>query len=261
MRPMRTVFLGGLVLVAVLAGPQPAAYGVMMGNRVFTLDFTKPEEVKNKATWNRADNVFLSKEGLGFNGPDKSSLDFRIESTEPVAVGWSWRPVIAVSITATLEPPGQFKIEGTGTTYPSGQLYARYSPDGKHWSSWHNLPVQGPEPGKKPQQRYAGTLRVPYKEQDAYRRLVEEYSRMDVPWASDEEAAVRWILQKDPKFFEKSLPLVGYVQFLYETSLRGGQRIERIRFELSYGAGGKHSPPKDQGVYKTRDGPWRFKVD
>jgi len=121
--------------------------------------------------------------------------------------------------------------------------------------------MQTPEPGKTPQQRYAGTLRVPYKEQDAYRSLLREYSRMDVLWASDEEAAVRWILQKDPKFFEKSLPLVGYVQFLFEASLRGGQRIERIRFELTYGAGGMHSPPKDQSVYQTRDGPWRFKVD
>ena len=33
--------------------------------------------------------------------------------------------------------------------------------------------------------------------------VVSEYSSLDVPWKSDEEAAVKWILEREPDFFEK----------------------------------------------------------
>jgi hypothetical protein len=83
---------------------------------------------------------------------------------------------------------------------------------------------------------------------------------MDVPWRSDEEAAVRWILQKQPDFFEKNLPFVGYVQFRMEGSMPGSQRIKKIRMQLDWMVGGLHALPKNPDDEKNRDGAWRFEA-
>lgn len=256
-RPSRNT---GLLLVILLAGAS-SVYGVMDAEKEFVLDFGKPEQVKMRATWNDPDKFDITDEGLGWDGPRNAHRDLAIQSTQLVGVGWSWRPVHAVHIRSQIKPPGEFKFREKSVTYPPGQLYARYSPDGKHWSSWNHLQMQEPENKDKPAQAYAGSLRVPYKEQATYRELIREYSRRNVPWASDEEAAVAWIFEDEPTFFKKNLPFIGYVQFLFEISLPGGQRIERIHMNLSYSAGGMHSPPKDEEVRKSHKGPWRFKAE
>lgn len=239
----------------------PAACGAMLGNKSFVLDFTRPEEARQKATWTDSRAFSLSSEGLGFSGAENTRRDLTVETTELVAIGWSWRPVTGVTITAKIEPPGEFQFGDRSVTYPHGSIFARYSPDGKYWSSWQNLQRQEPKDRANPQQVYRGTLHVPRKEREPYERLLREYSRMDVPWSSDEEAAVRWILVSDPQFFAKSIPFVGYVQFLFETSLHGGQRVKRIHVDMTYGAGGLHAPPRDETVYKTRQGPWRLRAE
>jgi hypothetical protein len=91
--------------------------------------------------------------------------------------------------------------------------------------------------------------------------LLSEYSRLDVPWKSDEEAAVRWILERRPDFFSTDLPFIGYIEFLFEGSIHGGQRIRTFEASVSYGMSGLHSPPKDRNAYKDRDSsPWRFRA-
>ncbi len=250
-----------VVLLVILSAGTSSVYGFMDAEKEFVLDFGKPEQVKMNATWNDADKFDITEEGFGWDGRRNASRDLAIQSTELVGVGWSWRPVHAVRITAKIEPPGEFKFRESSVTYPCGQIYARYSPDGKHWSSWTHLQMQEPKDKKKPTQAYTGSLRVPYKEQATYRKRIREYSRRNVPWASDEEAAVAWILKHEPAFFENNLSFVGYVQVLFETSLPGGQRIKRIHMNLSYSAGGVHSPPKDEEVRRSHKGPWRFKAE
>lgn len=243
-------------LVVVLSATRPVL-GTMQGYKTFVLDFTKPEEVKSKATWSKPDRLDVTPDGLGWDGTSKGQYDAWIESV-PVAVGWSWRPVIAVTVTAEVLPPGKFTFRENQTTWPRGEIYARYSPDRKHWSSWQCLEMQHPKDKRNPRQTYRGTVRVPYREMKAYRELILEYRRMNVPWGDDEEAAVRWILRDDPRFFEKQLPFVGYVQFLYETGIYGGKRLKALRFELSYGTSGLHQPARDPAVEKGHRGPWRF---
>ena len=84
---------------------------------------------------------------------------------------------------------------------------------------------------------------------------------MRLPWKSDEEALVKWILKKDPEFFSHSIPFIGYLQFLYETSLSKGLRITKFYAIANFGVGGLGSLPKDENDnnYKGRDDfPWRF---
>jgi hypothetical protein len=255
----RTAFASSIALAAALLCCISTACGDMLGSKSFVLDFTKAEEARQKATW--AESFSLAGQGLGFSGPKTTMRDLRVETTEPLGIGWSWRPVTSVRITARIEPPGQFQFGETSITFPSGSVFARYSPLGKHWSSWQYLEIQRPEDRSRPEQVYCGTLCVPRKEREWYERLLREYSRMDVPWPSDEEAAVRWILARDPECFTRSLPFIGYLQFLFETRLHGGRKIQRIHVTMSYGAGGMHTPPRDRSVYETRQGPWRLKAE
>lgn len=238
----------------------PAVAGIMSVQQV-VIDFTKSEKVRSQAIWRAVDAVKLGERGLGWDGEKRSSYDFWIQTTEPIPLGTSWRPTSAVQMTARIIPPGEFVFGENSVQFPHGEMYVRYSPDAKHWSTWQNLPVQTPKDKEHPQQSFSGSVRVPYREREEYQKLVMQYSRMDVPWGSDEEAAVKWILADDPDFLERSLPFIGYVQFLFETSLRGGDRIERIEFDLHWSVGGVHMLPKEGADSNERQGPWRFRAD
>lgn len=238
------------------------ASAVMDSATQFTLDLTKPNELAKKATWWwEATNVGFASEGLTLDAPEKHSADVWIQTVEPIAVGWSWRPVQAVTIRAQVDPPGKFIFRENQITFPYGELYARYSADALHWSDWQYLRFERPKDKNSPKQVYSGALKVPRRQRHRYQDLLREYWKLDVPWKSDEEAAVKWILKNEANFFEKPAPFIGYVQFLYETSLKGGHFIKTLTFDISYAAGGMHAVPKDKSVYKDRFGlAWRFKA-
>ncbi len=224
--------------------------------------FTNAADAQMKAKWSEPDKMTVSKEGLGWDGDEAGSRDGWIQ-TKPVALGLSWRPTYAIVVRAQIQPPPrEFTLSnGQKSTGDAGDMYVRYSPDLKHWSSWQALQRGNPqstEEKKTPARYYSGTIRVPYRERSKYSQLISDYSRMDVPWKSDEEAAVRWLVNRDPDFFAKHIPFIGYAEFLYEGEFRGSQRIELLKVEISYGMGGLHSVPKDEAVYKNRDVPWRY---
>ena len=154
-------------------------------------------------------------------------------------------------------------VKGPGA---NGQLYARYSADAKHWTTWQPLEAEPMPPGvagtaKEPTQTFKGLLRVPYRDRGQYGELLSTFSqRQDVPWTSDEEALVKDIVKTDTKFFERQTPFVGYVQLLYETQLPGGQCIQGIDVDAHWAVGGLHAVPRDPKAYTDRDGPWRFRT-
>ncbi len=146
--------------------------------------------------------------------------------------------------------------------YSVGQVYVRYSVDSTHWTSWQALQLDDETAQKNRLFIYKGFVSVPRMERKNYEELRWEYMKMDVPWKSDEEATAKWILSKDSKFFEKSIPFVGYIQFLYEQNFRPGQRLTSFKAELDYSMGGKSAGPKDPNVLKERGSiPWRFKAE
>jgi hypothetical protein len=205
----------------------------------------------------------VTRDGFGFDGEVQELREAWIQ-TKPLALGLSWRPPYAVSVRATiLPPPTEINLKnGQKFTPYGGDVYVRYSPDRKHWSSWQALQsteAQFPEEKKNPGRYFSGTVRVPYRDREPYGKLLSDYSRLDVPWKSDEEAAVRWILERDADFFSKQIPFIGYIQFMFEGSLYGGQRIRSLRAQVFYGMSGLASIPKDESIQKEREGvPWRF---
>lgn len=249
-RPARlALWLGALLLSAVILVIPGGARGVIMGNTQVAIDLTQPREAAAKAKWSDPDRVKVTPDGLGWGTPaDQGSRDFWLETSEPIALGESWRPTFVVTVRAVIEQPAN-----------SGQLYVRYSPDAKHWSTWQPLP-EVTRAGAVDQE-FSSTVRVPYRERSPYEDLRMAYARReDVPWSSDEEAHVRDILCRDSKYFEKTLPFIGYVQFLYEGQLPGGRRLKGLKCDLGWTLSGAHQPPKDPRSRQGRSGPWHFKA-
>jgi hypothetical protein len=233
-----------VLLVPCLLSPG-AALAEIIASTAYKLDLSKPKEAAKKAKWSDPDKNEATGEGLGWgSSDDEASRDVWVK-TEPIGLGYSWRPTMIATIKAT--------VTGDGA---DGLLYARYSADGKRWTTWQHLESKGKKPGV-----FEGTLRVPYRSATRYHELRLEYARRDdVAWVSDEEALVKDILVREPKFFEKTTPFIGYVQFLYETQLRGGQRMKGLEVEAGWFLSGLHHSPKIAGADKGRDVPWRFKA-
>ncbi len=244
---MKTAFS---VLLGWLFAGTAMTHAVIVQLKEMSIDFTDLQDATNKATWSVPEKIAVSKAGLGWDGDALASYDGWIQ-TKPLALGLSWRPTSAISIRCAIRPPEN-----------EGAVYARYSPDLAHWSSWQLLGPAGPnslEEKRTPSRYYGGMVRVPGRDRIEYDKLLREYWRLDVPWVSDEEAAVQWILGQQPDFFARQIPFIGYVEFLFEASFPGGQRIKAFHAEISYAMGGIHMKPKDESVYKQRDSqPWRF---
>jgi hypothetical protein len=238
-----------LLLVALVWIWPGSAVAEIDSSSTFRLDLTNANEAAKKAKWSDPDRITVRPEGLGWGqGNEQGSRDVWLQ-TEPMGIGLSWRPTSMASIKASVERPGT-----------SGMLYARYSADGKHWTTWQHLEADAAA-ANGPTRVFRGTLRVPYRERAPYDKLRLEYARReDVSWSSDEEALVKEILKGEPKFFETCAPFIGYVQFLYETQLSAGQRMKSLHVDVNWWVGGKHQPPKDESARKGRDAAWRFKA-
>jgi len=260
----RSTLSAAMTWTAVVAGFALVSHGAILGSQTLTVDLTDLQKAKAEATWSPPDKLSITDEGLGWDGDAASSYDGWIR-TRPVGVGLSWRPTYSVSIRVTIQPaPSRITLPNGQkmTPYP-GNVFVRYSPDLEHWSSWQVLEraEASSDDERSAGRRFNDKVEVPRCDRDEYSRLLSEFSKLDVPWKSDEDAAVRWILKRDPDFFAKTIPFIGYVQFLYEGSFRGGQRLKSFEADVSYGVGGKHFAPEDNSVYEDRDSrPWGFKT-
>jgi hypothetical protein len=225
------------------------------------IDFTDTNDAKAKAAWSEPNYITVTEEGLGWGGKEESSRDMWFQTT-PLAIGLSWRPAQSARLVVELEPPARPIRLSTGKTrHPSaGAMFARHSPDGRHWSSWHAMQLKDSQDKQKSKYEYMAVVRVPRKNREKYLEYHRQYQQLDVPWRSDAEALVKWIVERDPNFFEKPPPFIGYLQFLYEASLFGGQRIARFHASAAWGVSGLHDTPRNPNVQHSRGNvPWRYR--
>jgi hypothetical protein len=246
--PTAAAFLGGMIA---LAWGTTAMAPIIVGGWDLSLVFARPGVVK-QASWTQSANLKLGPHGLILEAPGSQSIKFQLQTTEPLAIGLSRRPARSASIRATLEPRTSSITLGNGQTYTPGpgRMFARYSPDTKHWSPWQPLATTSTEPMDY---TFSGQL-IAFDHE--YNELCRKYADLPSGKRGNEEACVQWILRSQPDFFAKHLPFVGYIQFLYETDLAGGQRIEHLLFEVSpYDVSGL-------GLHSAEDWqtPWRFRA-
>lgn len=118
------------------------------------------------------------------------------------------------------------------------------------------LDLQEPRDKQKPRLFFAGELRVPRHARKNYEALLREFAGTDRPVGVDEGKAAAWIVKKDPKFFERETPYIGYVEFLWETQITGDQRVKKVVIDLGYGRGGGTQVPAGA----DDSGPWKFRA-
>lgn len=263
---LHTAFVALAAWMLVTVAPARVSRAEVVGHQDIVWDFTKPDEVTKLVRWTDEPHLGVTAEGLGWNGKAYEVRDITISSIQQQAVGWSWHAVTTVSVSAEVVPAGDFSFGENAVTFPSttGTLYARYSPDTRHWSSWQALDARVPTNKQSPRLFLAGTVRVPERVRQPYKALLAEYAAAhqaprladSLPLVGvDEEAAVGWILAKHPDYFAQQLPLIGYIEFLWETQIRGDQRLRQLRIGLLYVRSGLiHGPAgRDEKTH------WRFK--
>lgn len=257
--------LGVAILVCVLTSTAQFSQASILAFQRFRIDLTDHADTAKKATWS-SDQLTISDAGLGWDGEEISSRRGWIK-TAPFAVGESWRAPYSVSVDVVLSPPPSeiTRSDGSPWTPGRGEAYVRYSPDLKHWSSWQALQHTEPATSRQknePGRYFSGTVSVPECERKAYYDLLHEYAKQDVPWTSDEEAAARWIVERQPDFFAQHQPFVDYVQFRFEGNFYTGQRLTSLKVETSYCMGGVCTVPRDPDVYKNHGSRlWSFRAD
>jgi hypothetical protein len=251
-----------VVAFAFSAGLMDLGHAAIGLSTHLAIDFTNLTDAQAKATWSPADRIGITVNGLGWNVKHTDWV-FPWVETKPVALGLSWRAATSADVTVKVNVwPRDIHRENPSCPYVGG-VFARYSPDAKNWSSWQALQQQEKDKTSDPQQGiiFKGEVGVPQREQKEYGDLLSEYSTLDVPWNCDEEAAVKWILAKDPDFFKKHLPFAGYVEFLFEFPFYYEGRLTKFEAEMWMLLGGLHTIPKDPNAQKDRDVPWRYKAE
>lgn len=227
--------------------------------RYVVLDFTQPEIATKIARWEDPEYVQAASDGLGLKEQDSDYRDLTVETLTPTAVGWSWLPVTSVKIQAEVVASGESylrDIRRVNSSMPN-QLYVRYSPDCKNWSTWQALACRAIPDQIDPAIRFQGVLRIPKKTQRRYRQYLQEYSNAhQKPIVIDQYDAVSWIVDRDPAFFSKEIPFIGYVDFLFEATIKGDARLKKLQIEIEYSRKDRGPAPPDRHVEDA----WNFRI-
>jgi len=222
--------------LALVHGAAAEAQVIEIG--AFDLDFTHPDTVKGRVETFPTD-LKMSTKGLGYDEQTPATLPvMHFLTTQPTALGSGWTTVSNVTIHARLKV--DFKDNGM---YALGNLYLRYSPDAVHWSTWQNTTGGTRAHKASLVHTYEGRLSVPDIEQEPYFDLLKQFYKAEPEQTGNEQAAVRWITKRDAHYFEKTLPFIGYIDFLFETSLNSGQHIKSLHCAVIWSYPGLYSGP------------------
>lgn len=248
---MKKMRMTQLAITMCLIAAATTSYGEFGGSNKLNIDLTNSEDATNKATWSEPNRIAVSPDGLGWDGDSSAYRDGWVK-TRPIAVGLSCRSLSIITVNVTIQPPQREITYSTGhkiTPY-SGDVYIRYSPDLANWSSWQvlqNSLLQNNDKKKTAERNFKGIIRVPYYERDEYLK--------EIQGNNNEEITVCEIIKQKPYFFSKCLPLIGYVEFLYECGFYGNQRLKSFDAQILWQVSGKNLPAN----YDSK--PWSFKAE
>lgn len=270
------------ILIVVLFAPfvslHAAAGGVVVEQ--LYIDFARPTSAPLQAQWSGVTPSYLKGQpnfadetpgesgecleltGKGLSPPPKSPCDAYWIRTLPKALGSSWRPTRTVSSTLTLHftSDEDTKVGESADAKGNARAFIRYSPDLVHWSSWQAMtrkPGDENDSSENTVQEFVAQTVTPDVEWQPYGDLLREYALGDVPWASDEGAAVQWIVNNDPEFFSKQIPFIGYVEYLYESRLKRSDCVDSLSIDIAWSVGGLTTAPKP-GTPVPREGSWAY---
>ena len=198
--------------------------------QLFSSDTTKiefaPTKVAEGVTW--SSSVSLTDGGL-FSEKLQPNISAEVWiQSQPISGGMSWRPPTSATIS--------LDVEAGAKDFTYLHAYFRYGCDRVHWSTWYSLlPL-------KPQNGIAGSvfeasLAIPRLAQEAYYAKMHEWWKTNPPWTSDEHELCVWIASRDPDFFAREFPFIGYVQVRIEGESRGAQ-VKSLSIKVSSSVSG-----------------------
>jgi hypothetical protein len=244
---VRAIPVLALLLLVLAAGPS-AASGIDLCSAVF--DLTRGDEVRDRIRWWPSHAMDLHEDGLGWDGPSNTMWDGWVQVVEPIAVGRPNYAPESVNIRIRIDRDRwRGEIDGKADLEPE-TVYARYGLDGMRWSTWQEIPAAEGEAAKL--WTHVGRLSVARPEREAF--LEEAYrDARESPTGFDEEATLRRLVARDPKYLSRAIPGIGYVQVLHESSYHGRQRFRRIEASLYWVVPGPVPPLHEPGAR------WRYR--
>lgn len=199
----------------------------------------------------------ITEKGYGWENDPTSSRPITLRF-KPIPTGMAWRTTTAININIDLTSnTREFIINSGQTSSPSqGSFYVRYSTNRKFWSSWINVPSNDSSDNKL---SYSTRLNIPKVDRTTFNSYQKAYHKLDdVNWSSDMDALARWITEQDKEFFNKNIPIIGWIEVLYEGNISGSRRITEININTGAGMSGIHTRPKN-GIYPDHyHSKWRF---
>ena len=203
-----------------------------------------------EATW--SPQMVRSERGLAtLPVPDSnSSRDFWFQSP-PVPTGPSWRPPRFIIVSLTL---GEFVADG-GTMRAFARGYLRYSADRVHWSTWYYMEPTGP--ASDAPSTFKVTVILPTAVGEQLDRLMMDWWQTKPAWSSDEHEFFVWLATTHRDYFDKEIPVIGYVQVRVEGFSARQAHVATMLIEQSSSGGGLSAIPTARTRTNT-DGPWFF---
>jgi hypothetical protein len=247
---MRSFLTLCAVTVLVMCGAFKTPASILSGGEEKVIFL--PEIVQKGVTW--SDNFSLKETGLETKHlPENQSQDIWLQ-THAFPIGLSWRPPGGANFTVALEG----SLNDVDARYSiAPQIFIRYSCDKVNWSTWYGL---GQTAEKTKPDVYKGEIRLPAAASERYRNLIRDWWKTKPIWSSDETEFCEWLLKKEPDFFAKEKPFIGYVQVRIEKlSVNTSQNLKSLAIRYAWGVGGLATIPKDQSkVRKNTEDKWFF---
>jgi hypothetical protein len=203
----------------------------------------RAQAVSEEMTWSR--NLTRTADGLDTGPASGTAIPEFWLQTPPLATGPSWGPPDNVTVSMTLDD-----LEMVETTMRASlAVFARYSADRVHWSSWFPVPATSRE-------TFHGSHVLPRTAQERRNALLQEWGRTEPVWSSDQHEFFLWVAAEHPDFFETEIPVVGYVQLRVE-GLAQSFRAAGITVRLQAGMSGLSAVPRGP-VRPDAESPWFF---
>ena len=213
-----------------------------------------PDKIQKNVTW--SDNLSLKETGLETNQlPNNQVQDIWLQ-THAFPIGLSWRPPNGANFMVSFDGSIN-EIDATYKLEP--QIFIRYSCDKVNWSTWYNFS----DTNRKTNEGlkiFEGKILLPSSASERYFKLMQEWWKTDPIWSSDETEFCEWLVKKEPDFFAKEMPFIGYVQVRVEKmSVNSSQNLKSMTIGYVWSVGGMASIPNDKSkVRKNTENRWFF---
>jgi hypothetical protein len=264
MSAMRHPVLLAAALALALALPAPA---IIPGFDEWNPDFRGG--ASNEAVL-ESRSVHFGDRGISCDGWEWEGAEFTL--TSPVLpIGMAWRPPGAVLLTLDVF------VENSSLDAPL-DAEARWSTDRDHWSPWAPL-RSGPAPrdatlgvrsasgethaveGVRPMVRFTGTAEAPKADLDAMRTRWDLWLRYTGGRVLqlDHQAFCRWLVEREPAFFEHHRPIIGYLQLrIRGRHVHAPFAIRGLAFTALWAVGGLRPAYSSEEFATLPVGPWQF---